>query len=187
MQTDPRMAFWKEKHLTKQQSHIFENIDHPPRCWMVERARTLDYDTQRQIVRSGAFEPLREALLNPLPDQPTTESLTVGKVEITRRTSDRLWLKSSAPGSGLVVISEAWCPGWWARVNNVLTPVLSVDGILRGVRVPAGENEIYLRYVPDGLKVGLIISALGSAGIVAWILVGWWQNRKTARQFAHFT
>lgn len=53
--------------------------------------------------------------------------------------------------------------GWSARRNGKAVDIHSVFGGFMGIRTEAGNNEIELRFVPPGLKTGLILMLCGAA------------------------
>lgn len=71
----------------------------------------------------------------------------------------------------LLVVSQAWLPGWRATVDGQDAPVVRVAGLVQGVPVPAGARTVVLRYVPPGLLSGAAISALTLLGLVCWAAV----------------
>lgn len=62
---------------------------------------------------------------------------------------DGLVLEKEGP-AGLLVISDAWFPGWRAEVDGRPVPLLLADLAFRGVPVPAGRCRVSLRYSPFG-------------------------------------
>lgn len=65
----------------------------------------------------------------------------------------------------LLVVSEAWDPGWRATVDGEPADVVVVDHALSGVVVGAGGTRVALRYEPVGWDAAL---ALLAAGLVGW-------------------
>ncbi|MBM4436845.1 MAG: YfhO family protein [Actinobacteria bacterium] len=68
---------------------------------------------------------------------------------------------------GVVVVNEAMSPGWSARVNGAPAPVLTVNGLMRGVAAPAGTHAIELRYAPPGLRTGVAVSLVATGALAA--------------------
>lgn len=137
---------------------ILENTGALPRAWFVERVRLVESADAAvdALWNAEVFDPAREVLLETAP--PSMQPAP-GRVTAIHREPDKLWIDYEAPdGPGLVVISEAWYPGWWARVNGELTPILRANGVLRAVAVPPGSGQIYMRYLPDGFKRGALLS-----------------------------
>ncbi|MGE0709968.1 MAG: hypothetical protein AB7N76_25555 [Planctomycetota bacterium] len=56
-------------------------------------------------------------------------------------------VRVAAPGqAGVVVLLDAWFPGWTVTVDGHERPLLRADYAFRGVRVAAGEREVVFRY-----------------------------------------
>lgn len=60
---------------------------------------------------------------------------------------------------GLLVVSQAWTPGWQAELDGNAVPVYRVDHALLGVYLPSGDHEVRLRYDPLGWRWGWRITA----------------------------
>jgi len=66
-----------------------------------------------------------------------------------------------AAGGGLLVLTDAWAPGWHATVDGTVEEVLSLNGGLhRGVRLPPGRHRVELYYWPASLSLGLKVSGV---------------------------
>ena len=73
---------------------------------------------------------------------------------------------------GLVVLSDAWAPGWTVTVDGRAAVPVRVDTAIRGVVVPRGRHRIVWTYTTPGLPLGVAISAIGAALMAA--IGGWW-------------
>jgi hypothetical protein len=68
---------------------------------------------------------------------------------------------------GVLTLTDAWFPGWHARVNNSDVPLFRVDGTFRGVCLErAGEYNVTFYYQPPLWQVSLALAAVGGL----WIL-----------------
>ena len=70
-----------------------------------------------------------------------------------------------------LVVSDVYDEGWMASLNGQPTPLLRVDGVLRGVLVPPGSHRVEMRFWPASLRYGLPVSAfflLASLGFTVW-------------------
>jgi hypothetical protein len=76
-----------------------------------------------------------------------------------------LWSEREA----LLVVTDAWYPGWRATVNGRATPIAEVNAFQRGIRVPAGNSSVVMRYEPTTLRVGIIGSLAALTAVVAWL------------------
>lgn len=70
---------------------------------------------------------------------------------------------------GMLVLLDAFGPGWSASVNGGPTAIVPVNGAFRGLPVPAGRWRVAMTYRPPFLRAGLIASfaALGAALLMA--------------------
>ena len=59
----------------------------------------------------------------------------------------------------LFVASEVYYPaGWTATVAGQSAPIVEVDGLIRGVPVPAGQSIVSMRFRPESHREGLLVS-----------------------------
>jgi hypothetical protein len=80
--------------------------------------------------------------------------------------------KSSAPsvgvysnGPALLVLSEVDVPGWVATVNSAKAEIVRVDGVLRGIAIPAGRSRVELYYRPMPVYFGAVLTVLTFLGV----------------------
>ncbi|MFQ5460575.1 MAG: oligosaccharide flippase family protein, partial [Anaerolineae bacterium] len=133
----------------------------------------------------GSFDPAATALLTAVPDddiwrdRPPTRAFTPGSTRVTSATRNHLAVDVYTPRAGLLIVNEAYFPGWRAWVTYAAreqggrggrgekeVPVYRADGMLRGIPVPAGRSTVRLRYFPLSVKVGLYGSFLGGLLLV---------------------
>jgi len=92
----------------------------------------------------------------------------------------RLALEVHCERPGILVLSEAYYPGWRATVNGQDAPIYKVNGTFRGVRVDAGDNAVLMVYTPTMLRVGCIASLATAvacvAGLCVWAHSSPWQK-----------
>jgi hypothetical protein len=67
----------------------------------------------------------------------------------------------------VMVVSQAWLPGWTATLGGKRVPAVRVDGLVQGVPVPAGQYRLVLRYQAPGARTGLAVSAITALVLVA--------------------
>lgn len=100
-----------------------------------------------------------------------------GTIEVLRENNDHVILNTANDRGGILVFNEAFDPGWCATIDGTSTETLRANAVLQAVRVPAGGHRIEFRYWPQGLRPGLILSAVGLLAIAAWVVL----NRRTGR------
>ncbi|MCL2055457.1 MAG: YfhO family protein [Oscillospiraceae bacterium] len=109
-------------------------------------------------------------------------------LEITSFKEHRIKGKVTAKKDGILFTTISWEPGWSVKVNGEkVAPVpLLETGAKRnpndsapafvGVPLPEGTHEIEISFFPKGMRIGIIISAIG---IITLILIGIYERSKT--------
>jgi hypothetical protein len=77
-----------------------------------------------------------------------------------------------APASAVLLVRNAWDPGWHATVDGRPAPVLKADYLLQAVPVPPGRHTVLLEYDDPWIGYGLLGSgiALGTLLLLALVL-----------------
>lgn len=141
-------------------------------------AQALDLATRRE------FQPSQNILLTkaeaarlsqPLLTQTSspTEKAESAKVLAEDDTAVRLRVSRKQPG--YLVLTNAWYPGWKAKVNGVEKPVLRANYAFQALEVPAGDSQIEVYYDPDSFRYGGLLSliCLGLIGGLAIVRLFW--------------
>jgi hypothetical protein len=89
-------------------------------------------------------------------------------VELTR---NRMVVEVEAPAHGVVVVHEAYYPGWKATVDGKPTPVFPANSAFRGIAVGPGAHRIELRYPARAYVLLAPVSILAVAAAVSLILL----------------
>ncbi len=125
-----------------------------------------------------AFDPRRFVLLDqPPPDllaRPRVRPrLPTGDVEIVALEPERVVLRTRGGEPAIVVLTDAYFPGWQATVDGEPAALLRANLNFRAVPVPAGEHEIEMRYRPASLRRGLGLALVAAvACVAAWLCFG---------------
>jgi hypothetical protein len=156
---------WKVYEI---KTHVFE------RAWMVNKAivETTHYDTVKEM-QSPEFNPERMAVTaDPVNLPPATEAAAIpAHISFDRRDENHIDMTVKPDAPGLLVLSEIFYPGWHASINGQTTPIHKVDGVLRGVVLPAGESHVKFWYAPLSVYGGGAITLLCFAGVIGWFVV----------------
>jgi hypothetical protein len=74
-------------------------------------------------------------------------------------------VRTRAPG--LLVVADTWMPGWTARVDDEIVPVLRGNMAQRVIPIlHSGNHTVTMSYQPPGLVLGGMVT---SVSIVAWV------------------
>lgn len=142
---------------------VYRNRTPLPRAWMVHEVQVVDTPVQAQAaLQAAGFDPRQQAILvadHPTP--PLAPATTPEPVAITAYGSNQIVLRVENSAPGLLMLSELWYPGWQATVNGRPEAVLQVNGFLRAVPVPSGQNTVRLRFTPFSWRLGLALFGIG--------------------------
>ncbi|HEU4382177.1 MAG TPA: hypothetical protein VFR85_01640, partial [Anaeromyxobacteraceae bacterium] len=94
--------------------------------------------------------------------------LSPGRVLSIQRRPEYVRIEAEAPGAGLVVVADAFWPGWRARLDGQIIPLQRADVLVRAVAWPAGRHVLEMRYEPAEVAVGAAITV--AAALVALAL-----------------
>jgi hypothetical protein len=75
-------------------------------------------------------------------------------------------LKVHATFPGILVLTEAWDPGWRARVDGKEAQIHIVDHALMGVELDSGLHDIEFFYRPGGMTLTFILAVAGLAALL---------------------
>ncbi len=136
--------------------------------------RVADEAAVLDAMRQGDFDPRRVAIT----DSTEVESFqheTFGEdavASISSYTANRVVVAVESPGTAVLVLSDAYDPGWKATIDGTPVEVFPVYYAFRGVAMPEGDHEVVFEYKPRAFQLGLLISVAGLAmGSVLSIIV----------------
>ena len=99
-------------------------------------------------------------------DDPTTAD----RVEITSFEPERVTLETDAQEPSLLVLAEAWYPGWSATVDGTSAPCIPANAWMRAVPLPAGHHQVELRFRSRWLLPGALVFLLTAGGLAVLVL-----------------
>jgi hypothetical protein len=141
-----------------------------PRAYVVTGVRLLEGQAAFDALVAADFDPRAEVVLAPGATVSSTPAGRAGRVDALRLGLDRVSLDVTLDRPGLVVLLEAWDPGWRATVDGVPAEVLAANLVFRAVRVEAGRHRVEMVYRPVEVVAGAALSGLAllAAGGLAW-------------------
>ncbi len=83
---------------------------------------------------------------------------------------ERVVVRATADAPGILVLAEAWYPGWGAQIGGRPAEIFPVNGWMRGVVVPAGESEVVFTYHSRLLGPGLAVSLLCATALAVLLV-----------------
>lgn len=151
-------------------SAVYLRPDPGPRAWLATAA--LPASSPGQALRAAAGDPAVrsrppvEGLSGTWPE--TGEERPVVAVE---HGGSEVVAIVQPTARSLLVLADAWAPGWEVEVDGRARPILRVAGVFRGVEVGPGDRDVRFTYRPWGWLLGLRLAALGLLLLLA--LLAW--------------
>ena len=157
---------------------IYQNLRAQPRAFLVSGVERLaDGPAVLARLLEPDYEPLRKVAVEDahLPAGLETklsgaEGIATGTARVTSHESTRVQIEVETPGEAVLVLADAYYPGWQARLNGQEVPHFPAYFAFRGLAVPAGKHVVEFVYDPWTFRVGMWISvaalALGAAGVL---------------------
>ncbi len=148
-----------------------------PHARLVPRAEVVpDPDAALKRMKAPPFNPAEVVFLEAAPADgvPPAVAGDPGAVRVLDYGCQRVRLEADARAACMLVLADAWYPGWTATVNGAPAEVLPAYHCFRAVTVPAGKSEVVFEYTPWTLRAGLAVSAvflLGIGAFAAWSLL----------------
>ncbi|MBN1928354.1 MAG: hypothetical protein JW764_02260 [Chlorobiaceae bacterium] len=96
-----------------------------------------------------------------------------GEVLSMQRSAESVAMKVRADGEALLVLSEVWYPeGWKLSVDGRAQEALKVNGVIRGVALPAGEHEVRFVYDRSRFETGRMVSTVATLLALGLVVAG---------------
>lgn len=176
----PPLAAWDVVY-TGADVRILENPNALPRAWIVHDVRPVNEGALPSIAR-GAVDLRRTALVaGALPGVDAGADVARDVVAmLPSENPDHLRFQVQTGGAGLLVLSEIAYPAWRATLDGKPVPLLTTNGALSGVAVPAGDHIVALQLDSFAMRLGLWISLTTFAALIgAWIVA--WRPRGSTK------
>jgi hypothetical protein len=139
---------------------VFENSDALPRAFVVGQTRVLPKSAD-VVAALAELRPREEALM-PIEYLPPGTRAGFAAARIVEYTPNRVVVEADLAGTGYLMLSDSWYPGWTATDNGKRTSVMPGDYAFRAIPLGPGVHRVEFRYLPVGL-VGAV-----AASVMAW-------------------
>lgn len=153
------------------QLRVYENPRALPRAFVLFDAE-VHTDDAAHARALATLDPRKKVLLDRVPEPaPVGDGRPLVPARYLEAEYDRLRIEASADAPGVLVIAEAYYPGWSATLDGQPVPLLRADYAFRGVALPAGRHLVELRFRSRPTEVGLLVSAAGLLGLLGLAMV----------------
>lgn len=100
-------------------------------------------------------------LLATQPSIPLNNESKKGTVKIVSYEPSSIAIDVNTDNPALLFLSDAYYPGWIARVDGKQVPILRANYSFRAIEVPTRRHNIMFAYQPLSFKLGIIIAFIG--------------------------
>lgn len=145
---------------------------HAPGLTLVQTfGQTRVYENTEFVTRARVVFPARA----PAGGQGISVWVEAGQAEVQTWSPNRIVVQADGPGT--LLLSEVMVPGWEARVDGALTPIVTVDGLFRSVPLTEGRHAVVFEFRPRSVLFGAMLTL---AGLAALALIWRWEKRRRA-------
>jgi hypothetical protein len=140
-----------------------------------------DPEEQLHRLKSIDFDPASSAIVGELPKFFPSSSHTWDRSAVDQvnfLTTGEIRVRAEVAGSSVLVVSEAYYPGWRVKVDGVPQTILRVNVGLMGVGLGPGVHDVRFEFSSTMVHAGIAISILTL--IMCAILLSAFANRKPA-------
>jgi hypothetical protein len=147
--------------------NIYENLDVMPRAFLVHRAEVPGSDEAILALLTDYDFDLSSSIL--VEDQSALarlESMVTGsspaeardEVRIVEYEPNRVVIETTSSQAGFLFLSDAYYPGWRARLDGQEETIYRADYLFRAVLVPPGQHIVEFTFHPLAFKMGLAVA-----------------------------
>ncbi len=174
---DARAAIQGGRLIRKDGAWGFTVWEVPRRPWAAFAARALSAKSEGEALQR-VFDGERRGDPTVILEGPAPERLAPGRILAVERRAESARVEAESEGDGVLVVNDAFWPGWTAAIDGRPVPVWRADFLVRAVPWPAGRHVLEMRYEPAELRAGLRLSAAGALAVVLlWGMSGWARSR----------
>jgi hypothetical protein len=101
-------------------------------------------------------------------------------VKITDFRSDRVTAQADSRSGGRLILTDLMYPGWTVTVDGALAEALTLEGMFRGVDIPAGSHIVVWSYRPWSVTWGLAVSVATILIIAGVAHIRYWHPQRLA-------
>jgi len=166
-----------ERVYSGRDATVFQDAYAMPRAIVASRVRVAgDENAELAAIAAPGFDPRTDAVVRRDELDGAAPSGAAGRARVVAEQNARVTLQATLRHRGVVLLDDAWAPGWSVTVDGRPARALQSDMVLRAVVVPAGTHRVVWSYRVPGLRAGAALSALGVLIAACW--GGWLLARR---------
>jgi hypothetical protein len=144
---------------------VYINSDAFPQTWVVHQAVSIARNQVLESFQKYDLEQLRRLTFIRDSSLPQLEKCSARDwSEVTDREAPKVSIEAQLGCSGMVILGDAYFPGWVATVDGKPAQIYEAYGIVRGVVAPSGRHRIEMSYRPKSVYAGAAMTVVGLLG-----------------------
>ena len=156
---------------------IYENPNVLPRAYVVHHVEVAPDEELLERLTSLGFSAWTTALIEePLSSEKmaaleATPSHATSTAQVVHYDLHRVEVEAQMAAPGLLILSDAYYPGWKVTVGGAPASLLRANYALRGVYLPTGTHNLVFRFSPTSFWIGLTVTSLVTVlclGFLVW-------------------
>jgi hypothetical protein len=163
-------------------NRILRNLRALPRTRIlhdVVRHPPGDLDGIEKVLRAPGFDPRTTAVVEGRLPSALGPAAPGETARLVAQSPRQVEVAVDVRSPALLVLSDAFYPGWRARLDGVETTIFAVNLAFRGVFVPAGRHRVVFEYRPGSVWLGAGVSVAAFAVAAAALIGG--RRRRSGR------
>jgi hypothetical protein len=142
------------------------------------------------IFNSPVFNPSKEMVLTKAPAETFALGSNGGEVTWSKLEPERVEMKVSVEGGGILVLADRYTPDWEALVDGKPSKLFRANYLFQGVYVPSGEHQViiqmkrtwFLQYFPSAFFYLLTLLCIGILFYLAFLTKAKNQESATSQE-----
>jgi hypothetical protein len=131
-----------------------------PRAYLVPKMRLPEQGNHPlNIYYDESFDPYKEVLLSWMVDFKPSDQFS-GKVKQVVYKPNHVTVQTTQEGNGFLVLLDTFFPGWTVKVDGQTQPILRANYFYRAVQLGPGEHTVEFDFLPEGMRMGLMVSGI---------------------------
>jgi uncharacterized membrane protein YfhO len=120
------------------------------------------------MMAQDAFDPRTRAVLSGEGAAVEAQGEPSGKAEIASYAPEQVTIHTRSGAPGLLLLTDAYYPGWTATIDGEEAALYRADGLFRGVMVPEGEHEVRFTFRSRPFEAGRLASLVS---LMLWLIL----------------
>jgi len=159
---------------------IYRDTHAFPRAYLANRLEVMaNSKSTFDRLLNPDFDPRTTVLTEEaVPFNGSPDVTDAGTAHVTQRTFNSVRIEVNSKSESILVLTDAYFPGWKATVDGVDAAVFPTYRTFRGIVVPQGSHTVEFRYQPKSFRIGAGISVFVLfAGLLMPFI---WRAKKTS-------